>query len=304
MGVLLAKKTMHAIEVALRSDQGAKFRSLLRDNINACDDAFDGRESGPYRSHLGASMIGRDCPRQLWYSFRWTRAPKHIGKTILLFNRGHMEEGRFVTLLQMIGMEVWQVDKKGKQYRISDHGGHYGSAIDGVVRGCPDVPNEPIMAEFKTSNTKNFKVMEKSGVREAKPEHFVQMQQYMGKFKMRFCLYMMVCKETDELYCEIVPFEEHVYLQYLDRAGKIIFTDAIPKGIANTPGAWGCKFCDFKDVCHNGEDALRNCRTCVFSKPMPDGTWFCKNYELSLTKEMQGWEKADCAGYEPIVMGQ
>lgn len=300
MGVILAKKTMLAIEQALRKDQGAKFRSLLRDNINACDDAFRGEEESPFRSHLGASMIGRDCPRQLWYGFRWHKVSKHVGRTILLFNRGHLEEGRFVSLLQMIDMAVWQVDKHGKQFRISGHGGHYGSAIDGVVKGCPDMPDEPIMAEFKTSNTKNFKAMEKNGVRECKTEHFVQMQQYMGKNKLKWCLYMMVCKETDELYCELVPFEQETYEQYHDRAGMIIFSDRPPTQIATSPGAWACKFCDYKDICHNDDEPAKNCRTCKFSKPMPDGTWFCRNYELELTKEMQEWRKADCTGYEVI----
>lgn len=300
MGVILANKTLLEIERALRSDQGAKFRRLLRENINACDDAFDGEEKPPFRSHLGASMIGQDCPRQLWYSFRWYKVSKHVGKTLLLFNRGHMEEGRFVTLLQMIGMQVWQVDKHGHQFRISGHGGHYGSAIDGVVKGCPDIPNEAIMAEFKTSNTKGFTAMQKLGVRESKPMHYVQMQQYMGKYRLNWCLYMMVCKETDELYAELVAFDPETYERYHDRAGQIIFRDTPPIGISNSPGAWGCKFCEFKDICHNDEEPLKNCRTCRYSEPLQDGTWYCRNYQISLTKEMQYWAKAECQGYELI----
>lgn len=298
MGVILASKTLLEIERALRSDQGAKFRSLLRDNINACDDAFNGKQEDGYRSHLGASMIGLDCPRQLWYGFRWVHITKHVGRTILLFNRGHMEEGRFVTLLQMIGMKVWQVDGKGKQYRVSYFGGHYGSAIDGVATGCPDLPNEPILTEFKTSNTKNFKVMQKEGVREAQPKHFIQMQAYMKYYKLAHALYVMICKETDELYAEIVKAETEIAEQYKDRAENIIFRDTPPKGISNTPGAWSCKFCDYKEICHNDGEVLRNCRTCVFAQAKPDGTWFCRNFDLTLTKEMQKWAKQPCQAYE------
>lgn len=300
MGVILAKKTQLAIEQALRADQGRTFRGLLRKNINACDDAFDDSEHDDFRSHLGASSIGQDCPRQLWYGFRWSKVARHIGKTILLFNRGHMEEGRFVSLLQMINCKVWQVDKHGHQYRTSWHGGHYGSAIDSVIGGCPDMPNEPIMGEFKTSNTKNFKDMQKNGVRESKPVHFVQMQQYMKYYKMKWCLYMMICKETDELYCELVAFEEETADRYIDRAERIIFSSAPPKGISDSPGAWGCKFCDYKDVCHNGDAPAMNCRNCKYSKPMRDGTWFCQHFEISLTKEMQLWKKAACPSYEVI----
>lgn len=300
MSVMIAKKTLAAIEKALRADQGARFRGLLRDNLNACDDAFRGEEESPFRSHLGGSLIGRDCPRQLWYGFRWTSKSKHIGRTILLFNRGHLEEGRFVSLLQMIGMQVWQVDAKGKQFRLSMFGGHYGSAIDGVGKGCPDLPGEPINLEFKTSNTKNFKIIEKNGCREAKFEHFIQQQQYMGYYKLRYSLYVVVCKETDELYAEIIPFEEHVYEQYKDRAERIIFSSGPPKGISDSPGAWGCKFCDQKEVCHNGQPPERNCRTCRFSVPERDGRWTCANFAIVLTKEMQEWRKAECPAYEVI----
>jgi CRISPR/Cas system-associated exonuclease Cas4 (RecB family) len=299
MGVVLATKTLLAIERALRSDQGATFRSLLRENINACDDAFNGEQDDGYRSHLGASLIGRDCPRQLWYAFRWVHLTKHVGKTLLLFNRGHMEEGRFVSLLQMIGMKVWQVDPKTqKQYRVSYFGGHYGSAIDGVAINCPDVPGEPIITEFKTSNSKNFAKMQKEGVRESKPEHYIQMQVYMKSYKLRKALYLVVNKETDELYGEIVSAESAVADQYQDRAENIIFRDTPPKGISNTPGAWSCKFCDFKEVCHNDGEILRNCRTCVFAQAKPDGTWSCRNFNIELTKEMQKWANRPCEAYE------
>lgn len=293
-----AKKTLAAIEHALRSDQGQKFRSLLRANINACDDAFDDKPQSPYRSHLGASMIGRDCPRALWYSFRWVKFSQHAGKTILLFNRGHMEEGRFVTLLQMIGCQVWQVDKNGHQYRINGHNKHYGSAIDGVVKGCPDMPDEAIIAEFKTSNTKNFKKVKENGVRQEKFEHFVQMQQYMGYYKLRAALYIMICKETDELHAEIVHYDEATHLQYFERAGNIIASDSPPAQIANTPGAWACKFCDYKDICHNGAEVKEeNCRTCRYSEAWQDGLWRCRLHELPLTKEMQA---KGCGSWEVI----
>lgn len=305
MGVMLASKTMLAIEQALRSDQGAKFRSLLLANIQQCDDAFRCDEDSGYRSHLGASGIGNDCPRQLWYGFRWTKIERHVGKTILLFNRGHLEEARFVSLLQMINMKVWQVDGKGKQYKVSHFGGHYGSAIDGIAKGCPDMPDEPLVTEFKTSNTKNFKAMEKSGVREAKPVHFVQMQEYMGFYKLKHALYIMVCKETDELYGEIVAYEDHTREQYKERAQRIIFSDAPPRAISNTPGSFSCKFCAFKGICHNDEPVLKNCRTCRYSQPQPDGTWRCIELDLTLTKEMQEWKKAECGAYVVIPeMGQ
>lgn len=65
---------------------------------------------GP-RSHLGASLIGHDCCRHLWYSFRWIKHTVHDGRQYRLFQRGHFEEPRFVSYLEGIGCKVTMFDK-------------------------------------------------------------------------------------------------------------------------------------------------------------------------------------------------
>lgn len=290
MTVYLAVKTQAAIEQALRADQGARFRRELGIAIQDCDDAFRGEEEFPFRSHLGASILGRDCARELWYNFHWAKTSKHIGRTLRLFNRGHLEEPRFVAMLRMIGCEVWQTDDKNKQFRISYFGGHYGSAIDGVIKGCPDLPDRPIMGEFKTYNDKNFQKLKKLGMREAKPEHYVQVNQYCKYYKLSACLYMAVNKNDDELYCELIRFDEENAEQYLDRAEKIVFATEPPAKINPSSAFFTCKFCDFRETCHKGHGTERNCRTCRYSRAMQDGTWSCIHPSLNnptLTKDMQ-----------------
>ncbi|QIG68930.1 putative exonuclease RecB type protein [Rhizobium phage RHph_Y55] len=60
----------------------------------------------PFRNHLGGSMIGKNCERELMYSFRWSVRPSFDGRMLRLFERGHKEEFRFVNFLRMIGMNV------------------------------------------------------------------------------------------------------------------------------------------------------------------------------------------------------
>lgn len=62
----------------------------------------------PFRAHLGGSMIGKKCERELYYSFRWFKRPTFDGRMLRLFNRGHREEFRFVELLRSIGIEVFE----------------------------------------------------------------------------------------------------------------------------------------------------------------------------------------------------
>lgn len=67
------------------------------------------------RSHLGFSMIGDECQRKLWYGFRWCKTPKPEPRLKRLFNRGHLEEDRFVDYLRGIGCEVNPFDNS---YRL------------------------------------------------------------------------------------------------------------------------------------------------------------------------------------------
>ena len=277
--MILATKTMQAIEDALVKDQGNKFRKYLKELYPQAEDIYSQTEQ-PFRKHLGASLIGRECSRELWYSWHWCKAPKFGGRILRLFNRGHAEEPRFVALLQMIGCTVYQFDKNGKQFRIDGHGGHYGGGLDGVAVGIPEYPTEPGLTEFKTHSEKSFNSVAKEGVQAAKVEHFHQMQQYMGYHKLRFALYMAVNKNTDEIHAEIILFDPIYFHQYFERAGTIIKSKIPLPKISNNAKFFKCTFCDFKPICHGKDVPARNCRTCVYSEAFlenDNGEWICTN---------------------------
>lgn len=295
--MLLATKTLDAINACLEADQGAKFRGLLKDLMPLAGDAYRTDEDG-LRSHLGASLIGRECARELWYSFRWATKKHFEGRVLRLFNRGHLEEPRFVALLMMIGCEVWQVDSDGNQFRISDHEGHFGSAIDGVVKGIPDLPDHPILTEYKTHGDSSFQKLKKEGVIKTKFEHFVQMQIYMGKLNLVWALYAAVNKNDDDLHMELVQFDPSVYARYLSRAQTIIFGSTPPPKLSESPGWFQCKYCDQKPVCHGGAQPQRNCRTCEHSRTVENKGWVCHlaNDPRTISKEAQ---LKGCEHYEP-----
>lgn len=71
---------------------------------------------GGHRWHLGASLIGEECKRKLWYMFRWCFREQTDGRKQRLFNRGHREEARFVEWLEGIGVQVWFENRDGFYY--------------------------------------------------------------------------------------------------------------------------------------------------------------------------------------------
>ena len=277
MTVYHAVKTMAAIESSMKADQGAAYRVWLGKVIPHIGDAYRGADL-PFRSHMGASGLGKKCERAIWYGFRWATKPNFDGRMLRLFNRGHLEEARFIALLLSIGCEVYQQDSNGKQFRISDAGGHLGGSGDGLVMGLPDLDSGTVaLCEFKTACEKKFLEMQSNGLREANFTYFVQTQLYMGKMGYGVTLFMMTNKNTDHIYAELVVFDPAIYERYLDRGVTLVFTEQPPKKLSESPGYYECKFCDHYAVCHKGETPAKTCRSCHYAIPERDGTWTCNN---------------------------
>lgn len=293
--IMKADKTLAAIERAISADQGAAYRQHLQRVLPHIGDAYRGEDEG-FRSHLGASVIGGECGRAIWYGFHWATKPKFDGRILRLFNRGHLEEARFIAALLTIGVQIYQQDEHGKQFRISDVGGHFGGSGDGVGIGIPDLPpNTPCLLEFKTHNDASFKKLIKEGVRSAKFEHYVQMQTYMRKMGLAVAMYGAVNKNDDALWFEIVTLDTSTADQFNDRARQIILMKQAPSKVSESAGWFACKWCDHRPICHLGGTPERNCRTCIHSEASEDGNWYCEVTSEPLAKEIQ---LKGCPAYE------
>lgn len=287
----LATKTLNLINRKQEEDGGAAFRVWQERTLPAMGDAYSGN-TFPFRSHLGASGIGNECSRAPWFDFRWATLEKVDPRMQRLFNRGHLEEARFIALLLMIGAEVYQQDEHGNQFRISDAGGHFGGSGDGIVVNIPDLPpGQPGLCEFKTSSDAQFKKMVKQGVKKSKYVHYVQMQVYMKKMGIYSALYMVVNKNNDELYAEIVIFDQIVADQYINLGVVLVSSrepPEIPRGYG--PSYYKCKngYCKHYTVCHYNEAPYKTCRSCSYVNPnIETGKWDCLKCNKQLTKEEQ-----------------
>lgn len=297
--------------MGVKADQGSAYRGQLKNVLPHIEDIYRTDEDG-HRSHMGASVLGEECGRAVWYDFRWCTRSNFDGRMLRLFNRGHMEEARFIALLLMINCPVYQQDAEGHQYRIhfADH--HGGGSGDGIVVNLPDLePGMPALLEAKTHNEKSFRELagkswkdfsnhaidpekypkkvafDGKGVRDAKIGHYIQANLYMRKMGLSVCLYMAVNKDTDELYLELIPANPETADRFIDRGEQLVWMEKPPEKINKSPGFWKCRFCDHRPVCHLGEDPDRNCRTCEFSRPASNGNWHCSAHNEILGKEKQ-----------------
>jgi hypothetical protein len=90
-----------------------KLEELISEDIDKFCETF--YEQG-HRNHLGASELGEECWRKLWYGFRWVKLDWHDGRMMRLFNVGHSAEPRFVSYLRGIGFEVKEFETSVLMY--------------------------------------------------------------------------------------------------------------------------------------------------------------------------------------------
>jgi len=247
------------------------------------------------RDHLGASQIGGGCLRALWYTFRWCSRPQFGGRMLRLFDTGKREEGRLIKELRNVGVTVYDKDP-GCGLQVTSHlfGGHFGGSLDAVAIGFEEAPKTFHVCEMKTSNTRDFEKLERSGVKKVKPQHFAQMQVYMILEGLERAYYFCVCKETDEIYGERVEYDAEFAKGLVEKARRIVFSQAPLFKITDDPDLMDeCKWCTHRGVCFENRLPEISCRTCAWVTPGEDGSWICdqKDQKLSSSEQRHPCEK-------------
>ena len=241
------------------------------------------------RRYLGCSQIGEECERKLWYSFHWSVATQWEPRMVRLLSRGHNEETLLNGYLKDAAIEVHDVDEDtGEQWEFSACGGHLLGHADGFVRNLPDSPEWHLLEE-KTANQKSFDRTKKLGVEADKPIHYSQMQIYMYLADLSFAAYLVVNKNTDELYFERVPANKKHAESLLAKADRIIASSEPPERMSEDPTFIKCSWCDYREICHYDASPEANCRTCAHSTPERDGDarWVCEKHQTDLSIEAQ-----------------
>lgn len=278
----------------------------IKETIDASFEADSAEEADGLRNHLGFSILGRKCPREIYYPWRWALNVIHKGRILRIFQRGHDTEPKMVGWLERAGFTIQNVDPAtGKQYLASFLGGFFGGSADGIITGVPSwfsVPNlddpGPGVFECKSHNTKSFCNMLQKGLVTAKPDHYAQMQCYMASFGCKWGLYCALNKNDEDIYFEIVPFQSAVAEALFEKAKDIALRTTPPKRISQDPNWYECKFCDYNSICHLNRLPHKTCRSCIFIQPrVKDGKseWYCSHFGTAVPPE---WLKKGCGNWK------
>jgi hypothetical protein len=255
--------------------------------VEAIYATYETEAGNGFRDHLGASLIGKECERALWYDFRWATRAAFPGRVLRLFETGQLEEARLVRNLRATGATVLDVDPEtGRQWRVEAHGGHFAGSLDAVALGLLEAPKTWHLVEFKTHSAKSFAELKRDGVRLSKPRHRAQMQVYLRLTGITRALYVAVCKDTDEIHVERLAADREEGDRLLAKAKRVIEAQRPPARISLDPSWWQCRACEHHALCHDSGAAGISCRTCLHATPI-EGGWHCARWDRMLAPAEQ-----------------
>lgn len=195
------------------------------------------------RTYLGASVLGTECARQIWY---YINDPKDVEDPVTLrkFKVGHYLEPMLVELFKNAGYKLFCTGDDQIGFEDGKIAGH----ADGVILGIDGDEETPYLLEFKTANSFYFKEFQKKGI-SANEKYLGQVQIYMNKFKLKKCLFVVMNKDTQELYLEIVNYDEFEAVRLIERGHHILSMKEAPEKHYPASNYFKCRFCQWRKTC-------------------------------------------------------
>lgn len=243
------------------------------------------------RQYLGASGVGGNCERALFYNFRWSSTRSIAASGLKAIADGHAVEQVMIKRLRSVaGVELY-VDDNGKQIGFNDISGHYQGSVDGIIRH--EWLGEAIWENKATNVTKTEKLKklkaedEGTALKRWDTTYYYQAQVYMHHlgFKRH---YLTCCTPGGrDVVSVITEYNESDALMMRDRAQRVIFGERPSVRASSDPAFYSCKWCAHWGICHGNVLPQVNCRTCAHSSPNPEGGWTCMKFDCALSYEDQ-----------------
>jgi hypothetical protein len=221
-----------------------KLTNRATDFVNSIDDAIKSKlKLNKPRTYLGGSYIGKECERDLWYSYH---NPQTIEdpRVSRIMDMGHLLESYCISLLKHSGYEVFYEDENGKQFGFED--GIFKGNIDAVIV----IDGKPLLLEVKSANEKRFKEMVKVGIEQSDPVYYYQVQSYMHKMDLDKCLFFVINKNDCDLHAEFIDYNK-MHAEYIINRGLEVVNGEIPPRKYKTKAFFRCKFCRYSEECWN-----------------------------------------------------
>ena len=242
------------------------------------------RDSKPRHSNaLGASWIGMECERAVWFKFHHTKMSKPDARALRLFEDGYAVEDVVIARLRKIdGLEIHDKNPHTNfQYGFSDFGGHFKGFYDFTALGLIQAPKTWHMGEVKAStkwadlDKAKLAVGEKSALLKWNPIYYAQAQinmHYEGMDRHYLIAASPGARDWTSVRTDYDPAHA---MRLRAKAERVIFDSEAPARIGG-PTDFRCRWCDYHAICHEQELPERACRGCIHATALREGGWKCE----------------------------
>jgi len=215
---------------------------MTRDKLSKRIEKHQSKAEDDVRDYIGASSIGSDCLRQIWYQYKGVKAEAVPAKTRRTWAIGKRLEGLVIDWLKDCGILIDLDPQTYRARNVPIFQGHF----DGIIF----LGKLKAILEVKTAKDASFKIFVKKGLRVWNPQYYAQVQSYMGMSGI-FSTYILVLnKDNSDLSDELVTFDAEFYEKLEQKAQMISTAVVAPPKVHGSPLWYQCKMCKFNKVCH------------------------------------------------------
>jgi hypothetical protein len=251
-----------------------------------------------FRGYLGASEIGEDCWRLLFYRFRNViKEPLRLNSLLAIEDGYNQEEIMTKRLRTLDFIKLETVDSNtGEQFGFKALGGHFRGHCDGKISGILEAPKTLHIWENKAVGEKRFNQLkklladneEKKVLELFDKNYYSQAVTYMNEFKISRH-YTTVELAGGRDYVSLRTEENpKLALSLKAKAETIIKSERPLPRISDNRSFYLCGWCRMREICFDCKVPAVNCRTCAFGEPITDdptntGAWKCYKKNINFT---------------------
>lgn len=226
---------------------------MSRDKISKKIEKHQSLIEDDERDYIGASSIGSDCLRAIWYQFKGVKAQKVPPKFRRTWAIGKALEQVVHNWLVDVGIVVW----RNYPELVHPTMPYFKGNVDGIwVKSLKDHTPKAII-EIKTAKDASFKIFVKKGLKAWNPQYYAQIQSYMGMSgenelnRINSAYILVLNKDNSDLSDELVTFDPDFYKKLEEKARMVYGANVEPPRVGTGSALWyQCKMCKFNKVCH------------------------------------------------------
>lgn len=200
-----------------------------------------------HRDYIGASSIGAECMRAVWYDY--TGAPKQelSARTRRILDTGHILEDYVITLLERTGMIIERAspDNNFHEYAAREQP-YFKGHFDGIIRAPSSLVG---ILEIKTANDARYNQFVKLGLKKWSPQYYAQVQAMMGMSGFNKTYEVVINKDKSFIADELITYSQIEYANLCKRAEYLQKLTVPPPRVNESPLWHQCKMCKFREIC-------------------------------------------------------